>query len=119
MCGGGVPQLRRGKVRPLGRNPRPRPPLCPEVPPPAGAGMPEFDRYPWFGLFAPAGTPHEIIARLQSETVAALKADDVLERFASVGAEPVGSTPEQFVERIRSDAAGWAEVIRAADVRPQ
>jgi tripartite-type tricarboxylate transporter receptor subunit TctC len=91
----------------------------PEVPTLAEAGMPEFDRYTWFGLFAPAGTPHDVVARLQSETVAALKADDVLERFASVGAEPVGSTPEQFVERIRSDAARWAEVIRAANVKPQ
>ena len=114
-----MPHIRSGKARPLALNADHRSPLLPEVPTLAEAGMPEFDRYTWFGLFAPAGTPRGIIARLQSETVAALKADDVLERFASVGAEPVGSTPEQFVERIRSDAAGWAEVIRAANVKPQ
>jgi len=114
-----IPHIRSGKVRPLAVDAPRRSPLLPEVPTLAEAGMPEFDRYTWFGLFAPAGTPHEIIARLQSETVAALKADDVLERFASVGAEPVVSTPEQFVERIRSDAARWAEVIRAAHVKPQ
>ena len=55
--------------------------------------MPEFDLYTWFGMFAPAGTPPEAVARLQREVVAGLKSPDVLERFAAVGAEPVGSTP--------------------------
>jgi len=89
------------------------------VPTLAEAGMPEFDLYTWFGMFAPAGTPAEIVARLQREVVAGLKAPDVLERFAAVGAEPVGSTPAEFVERIRSDAAKWGEVIRTANVKAQ
>jgi tripartite-type tricarboxylate transporter receptor subunit TctC len=70
-------------------------------------------------MFAPAGTPKEIVARVQTEVVAALRAADLRERFASVGAEAVGSTPEQFVERILSDTARWAEVIRAANVKVQ
>ena len=57
--------------------------------------------------------------RLQREIVAGLKSPDLLERFEAVGAEPVGSTPEQFVERIRSDAAKWAEVIKTANVKAQ
>ena len=85
----------------------------------AEAGMPEFDLYTWFGLFAPAGTPPEAVARIQREVVAALKSPDVLERFAAVGAEPVGSTPAEFVERIRSDAASWAEVIKTANIKAQ
>jgi tripartite-type tricarboxylate transporter receptor subunit TctC len=89
----------------------------PEVPTLAEAGMPQFDRYTWFGMFAPAGTPREIVTRVHDETVTVLKAPDVLKRLADIGAEPVGGTPEQFVERIRSDTAKWAEVIKAAKIK--
>ncbi|MSQ54401.1 MAG: tripartite tricarboxylate transporter substrate binding protein [Betaproteobacteria bacterium] len=114
-----MPHIRSGKVKPLALNAGERSPLIPEVPTLAEAGMPQFDRYTWFGIFAPAGTPRDIVGRVQAETVAALKSPDLLKRFADVGAEPVGSTPEQFVERIRSDTARWAEVIRAANVKVQ
>lgn len=114
-----MPHIRSGKAKPLAVNASRRQALLPEVPTLAEAGMPQFDRYTWFGVFAPAGTPREVISRLHAELVAALKAPDLLERFTGVGAEPVGSTPEQFVERIRSDAARWAEVIRAANVKVQ
>jgi tripartite-type tricarboxylate transporter receptor subunit TctC len=114
-----MPHIRSGKAKPLAVNASRRQALLPDIPTLAEAGMPQFDRYTWFGVFAPAGTPREIVSRLQSELVAALKAADLLERFAGVGAEPVGSSPEQFVERIRSDAARWAEVIRAANVKVQ
>jgi tripartite-type tricarboxylate transporter receptor subunit TctC len=114
-----VPNIKNGNARPLALNAARRSALLPEVPTFAEAGMPEFDLYTWFGMFAPAGTPREIVARLQRDVVAALKAPDLLERFDAVGAEPVGSTPEQFVERIRSDAARWGEVIKAANVKAQ
>ncbi len=114
-----MPHIRSGKVKPLALNAGERSPLRPEVPTLAEAGMPQFDRYTWFGMFAPAGTPRDIVGRVQAETVAALKSPDLLKRLAEVGAEPVGSTPEQFVERIRSDTARWAEVIRAANVKVQ
>ena len=114
-----MPHIRSGKVKPLALNAGERSPLMPEVPTLAEAGMPQFDRYTWFGMFAPAGTPRDIVGRVQAETVAALKSPDLLKRLAEVGAEPVGSTPEQFVERIRSDTARWAEVIRAANVKVQ
>jgi tripartite-type tricarboxylate transporter receptor subunit TctC len=112
-----MPHVRSGKVKPLAINAGKRSPLIPDVPTLAEAGMPQFDRYTWFGLFAPAGTPAEIIAKVQAETVAALRTPDLLKRFADVGAEPVGSTPAEFVERIRSDTARWAEVIRAGKVK--
>ncbi len=112
-----MPHVRSGKVKPLAVNAPARSPLLPDVPTLSEAGLPQFDRYTWFGMFAPAGTPREIVARLQTEAVAALKAPDLLKRFADVGAEPVGSTPEQFIERVRSDTAKWAEVIKAARVK--
>ncbi|HWA39295.1 MAG TPA: tripartite tricarboxylate transporter substrate binding protein [Burkholderiales bacterium] len=114
-----MPHIKSGKVKPLAVNAAKRQALLPDVPTLSEAGMPQFDRYTWFGMFAPAGTPPEIVARLQREIVAALQAPDLLERFAAVGAEPVGSTPEQFVERIRSDATRWSEVIRQAGVKVQ
>jgi len=114
-----LPNIRSGNVRPIVLNAPKRSSLLPEVPTLAEAGMPEFDLYTWFGLFAPAGTPPEAVARIQREVVAGLKSPDVLERFAAVGAEPVGSTPAEFVERIRSDAASWAEVIRTANIKAQ
>lgn len=114
-----MPHIKSGKVKPLAVNADKRQALLPGVPTLAEAGMPQFDRHTWFGMFAPAGTPPDIVARLQREIVAALQAPDLLERFATIGAEPVGSTPQQFVERIRSDAARWADVIRAANVKVQ
>jgi len=114
-----LPNIRNGHVRPLALKAAKRSPLLPEVPTFAEAGMPAFDVYTWFGMFAPAGTPPGIVARLQREVVASLKSPDLLERFEAVGAEPVGSTPQQFVERIRIDAAKWGEVIRTANVKAQ
>ena len=114
-----MPHVKSGKVKPLAVNAAQRQALLPGVPTLAEAGMPQFDRYTWFGLFAPAGTPAEVVARVQREVVAALQAPDLLERFAAVGAEPVGSTPAEFVERIRSDATRWSEVIRKAGVKVQ
>jgi tripartite-type tricarboxylate transporter receptor subunit TctC len=113
------PHIRSGRVRPIAVNAQKRTALLPEVPTLAEAGMPAFDRYTWFGMFAPAGTPRNIVARVNAEVATALKAPDLLERFAAAGAEAVGSTPEQFVERIKSDAAKWAEVIKAANVKVQ
>ena len=114
-----LPNIRSGNARPIALNAPTRSALLPEVPTMAEAGMPEFDLYTWFGMFAPAGTPPEAVARIQREVAAGLKSPDVLERFAAVGAEPVGSTPAEFVERIRSDAASWAEVIRTANIKAQ
>jgi tripartite-type tricarboxylate transporter receptor subunit TctC len=114
-----MPNIKSGNTKPLALNAPRRSALLPDVPTLAEAGLPAFDRYTWFGMFAPAGTPADIVRRLQSEVVAALQAPDLRERFDAVGAEPVGSTPEQFVERIRSDGVRWAEVIRKADVKVQ
>ena len=114
-----MPHIKAGNVKPLAVNAQSRSKLLPDVPTLAEAGLPAFDRYTWFGMFAPAGTPPDIVRKLQTETVAALKSPDLRERFDAVGAEPVGSTSEQFVERIRSDGVRWAEVIRKADVKVQ
>ena len=114
-----MPHVKSGSVKPIAVNAPKRSALLPNIPTLAEAGLPAFDRYTWFGLFAPAGLPADILRKLQSETVAALKAPDLREKFDGVGAEPVGSTPEAFVERIRSDGVRWAEVIKAGNVKVQ
>ena len=114
-----LPNIRSGKAKPLAVNADKRTPLLPDVPTLAEAGLPQFNVHTWFGLFAPAGTPPEIVARLNAETVAALRDPGLRERFAAIAAEPVGNSPAQLVERIRTDGARWAEVIRSAKVPAQ
>jgi len=114
-----MPHVRSNKVRPIAVNAPARSQLLPEVPTFAEIGMTEYDTYTWFGMFAPAGTPAAALARVQADVVASLAAPDLRERFAQVGAEPVGSTPQQFTERMLADTAKWARVIKAANVRLQ
>ena len=112
-----MPHIRSGRAKPIAVNGRTRSPLLPDVPTFAEAGMPAFDTYTWFGMFAPAGTPRDIVTKVHNDVLAALQAPDLLERFASVGAEPVGGTQEQFTARILADTAKWAQVIRTAKVK--
>ncbi|MGQ0510616.1 MAG: Bug family tripartite tricarboxylate transporter substrate binding protein [Betaproteobacteria bacterium] len=114
-----MPHVRSNKVRPIAVNAPGRSPLLPEVPTFAEIGMTEYDTYTWFGMFAPAGTPAAIVARVQAEVVISLAAPDLRERFSQVGAEAVGSTPQQFTARILADTAKWAKVIKAANVKLQ
>lgn len=115
-----IPFWKSGRVRPIALNASQRSPLMPEVPTFAEVGMPTFETYTsWFGMFAPAGTQKAVVARIQMEVATALKSHDLLERFANVGAEPVGGTADQFVERFKAEAALWARVIQAAGVKQQ
>jgi len=112
-----MPHIRSNRGRPIAVNARGRSPLLPEIPTLAEAGMPEFNTNTWFGMFAPAGTPKDIVAKVHDDVAAALQSADLKERFASVGAEPVGGTSEQFTARILSDTNRWAQVIKAARVK--
>jgi tripartite-type tricarboxylate transporter receptor subunit TctC len=112
-----MPHIRSNRARPIALNGRARSALLPDVPTFAEAGMPAFDTYTWFGMFAPGGTPKDIVAKVHDDVLAAIQSPDLLERFASVGAEPVGGTQEQFTARILADTAKWAQVIKAARVK--
>jgi tripartite-type tricarboxylate transporter receptor subunit TctC len=114
-----MPHVRSGRVRPIAINAGKRSALLPDLPTLAEAGLPAFDTYTWFGMFAPARTPADIVAKVQADVVAALEAPDLRERFAAVGAEPVGSTAGEFTQRILADSAKWARVIKAANVKVQ
>jgi tripartite-type tricarboxylate transporter receptor subunit TctC len=113
------PQIESGAVRALGVSSRTRSESMPNVPPIAEAGVPNYEATQWYGLVAPAGTPPDIIVRLHAEATQALKTQDVKDKLASDGAEPVGTTPAEFAAHIKSELEKWANVARVAKIEPQ
>jgi tripartite-type tricarboxylate transporter receptor subunit TctC len=114
-----LPQVKVGKIRALAVSPAKRSSAMPELPTIAEAGVPGYESGAWFGLLAPAGTPKDIVSKLSVETARILKMPDVNKRVSELGAEPVGSTPEEFAALIKSEIAKWAKVIKDADVELQ
>ena len=112
-----MPVIRDRRVKAIGIAAAKRSPAAPDIPTMAESGLPGFEVASWYGLLAPAGTPREIITRLHAEVVKAVASPEVRERFQSFGAEPVGSSPEEFATQIKSDIAKWAKVAKAANVR--
>jgi tripartite-type tricarboxylate transporter receptor subunit TctC len=110
-------QVRAGKVRALAVTTARRSELAPELPTIAESGLPGFDISTWFGIFAPAGTPREIVERLHAEFTRALASPDVRERMVALGAEPVGNRPEEFAAYIRAEAGKYARVIKASGAK--
>ncbi len=112
-----MPHVKTGKLRALGVTSLKRTAVASELPTFAETGLPGFEAIGWHGILAPAGTPREIVMRLNTEIVNVLRNPDIRTRFADQGAEPVGNTPEQFSDFLKSDLAKWAKVIKAAGVR--
>ena len=83
-----------------------------DIPTIAEAGLPGYDVTTWHGLFAPAATPRNIVNRLSNETAKALQSKDINEKFLAQGADPVSSTPEQFVAFLKVEIAKWAKVVK-------
>jgi tripartite-type tricarboxylate transporter receptor subunit TctC len=113
------PLVRSGKVRPLAVSSAKRSSVMPDVITIAEAGVPRFDATSWNGVFVAAGTPREIIAKVHAGVVKALQSTEVRERLTGDGAEPVGSSPEQFAAFVRAEIAKWNKVIRAAGIKAE
>jgi tripartite-type tricarboxylate transporter receptor subunit TctC len=109
--------VKSGKVVGLGVPSRKRSAALPDVPTFIESGIPNFEATSWVGIFAPAKTPKPIIDKLQREIAAVLQTDKVKERYAVLGIDPVGNTPEQFTEQIKADLARWGEVVKAANIK--
>lgn len=107
-----MPHLRSGKVRALAVTSASRFPLLPDLPTVAESGLPRFESLTWNGIVVPAGTPPEIIQRLNREANAILKLPDVKARLNNAGLEPSGGSPEQFRALIAQEARKWSEIIR-------
>jgi tripartite-type tricarboxylate transporter receptor subunit TctC len=115
----GSPHNRAGRVRALAVSRSTRALALPDVPTVAEAGLPGYEATNATGVLAPAGTPREIVMKLQQEVARILKLPDVRNRLVGLGTEPVGSTPEQFGEYIRAEIAKWAKVVKATGMELQ
>jgi tripartite-type tricarboxylate transporter receptor subunit TctC len=114
----GLPQVRAGKIRGIAVSTAKRSSFVPELPSVAEAGLAGFDVFGWNGILAPAKTPQPVIAKFHAGVVNALKLADVQQRLEGLGFDPVGNTPEEFGQFIRTDIARWAKLIKSANVKP-
>jgi tripartite-type tricarboxylate transporter receptor subunit TctC len=112
-----MPHIKAGKLRPIAVANATRASAFPDVPTIAEAGLPGYDASAWYGLFAPAGTPKEVVAKINTEMLRALRDPVLRRRLATLGAEPVGSSPEQFASFIRSEYDKWGKVVRDANIK--
>jgi tripartite-type tricarboxylate transporter receptor subunit TctC len=110
--------IRAGRLRALGVTTRERTPLL-DVPTLIEQGVPDFDVNAWFGLMAPAGTPREIVDRLNTDSVKALRQPAIRERLESVGLKPAPDTPEEFGRFVQGEIDRWAKVAKAANIRAE
>ena len=114
-----MPHIKSGKLRGMGVTSTQRSALAPDLPTISEAGVAGYEVSTWHGVLAPAGTPREIIARLNDESVKLLTLPDVQERLRVADSVVIGSTPEQFAAHIRSDIAKWAKVIQLSGARAE
>ena len=115
---GVMEQIRAGQSKPLLTSTDTRNPMLPDVPTFAEAGLSSLDARNWFGLFAPAGTPREILAKLSTEMVAIMRAPGFKEKFLTpIGMEAIGGTPEEFARFLVDDRKRGAELVRLSGAR--
>ena len=109
-------QVRAGKLRALAVTTLKRSPALPDVPTLDESGLKGFDLGTWFGLLAPAGTPKEIVTRLNTELVKIINAPEFRKKMDDIGAQPVGDSPEQMARQIRADTERFATLVKQAKV---
>jgi tripartite-type tricarboxylate transporter receptor subunit TctC len=114
-----TPQLQAGNIRALGVSSAKRVAALPDVPTIAEQGYPGFDVVAWFGLWAPAGTPEDVVRRVNTEVQTILKSPDIRARFNGMGAEIMSGTVEEFTKFHREEYERWTEFVRKAKVKQQ
>ena len=113
------PHVKSGALRALAVTTAKRSAAMPDVPTMAEAGMKGYETSTWGGILAPAGTPKDVVAKLNAEINKALAAQDVRQRMLDAGIEPAGGTPQQFTAFIQSEMAKWAKVAKTAGIQPE
>jgi tripartite-type tricarboxylate transporter receptor subunit TctC len=111
-----TPHIAAGTLRVIGTTGRERSALFPDFPTLAGPGF-DYQSLGWFGLFAPAGTPREIVAKISADTKTVLSLPDARQRLAEQGAEPEPSTPEAFAGFVNADVAKWLDLAHKAGIK--
>jgi tripartite-type tricarboxylate transporter receptor subunit TctC len=112
-----LPHVKSGKLRTLGLSSFKRSPLTPEVPTIAESGYPGFEAMVWFGQFAPANTPADVVRRINEDTARALRSPKMQEILASQGLEVVAGSPAEFSQRVVAEIAKWRKVIQEAGIK--
>ena len=112
-----LPMFKAGRLRPLAVTSKQRLEDLPEVPTMQESGLANFEAATWFGLFAPRGTPPEVIATLNRLATTALKEPAVLEQMKQASFTPAPSTPEQLAEKVKSESAKWSRIIKEKNIR--
>jgi tripartite-type tricarboxylate transporter receptor subunit TctC len=107
-----MPHIKSGKVKPIAISSAKRSPLLPDVPTFAEAGVPAVESYAWYGLFAPAKTPKDVIAKINSETLKFMKQPGFQKIRAETGSDFVGDTPENFAKFVQAESARWSKVVK-------
>lgn len=116
---GALPRVKAGKLRGIAVGSATRSPDLPDLPTVAESGVPGFEYVIWYGLFAPAKTPKEIVEKLNTEVVRTLKDPETARELASRGAEASPTTPEAFAKYLREDQERWKKVIKTAGIKLQ
>jgi tripartite-type tricarboxylate transporter receptor subunit TctC len=112
-----LPHVRAGKLKALAVSSKTRSALAPEVPSVDEAGVPGYDVTVWFGVLTVAGTPADVVQRLNSEMVKILTSTEVKERFGKMGVEVVAGTPEHFSRYLKAEVERWARVVKDAGIK--
>jgi len=112
-----LPQIKEGKLRALAVTSKTRSQILPDVPTMTEAGYPDIAGDSWVGMLVPTGTPKEIVGLLHREIARIIVVPETKERLATLGFEPVGSTPEEFGNQITIEIERWGNVIRAAHIK--
>ncbi len=108
-----------GKLRVLGVGSANRSPSMPDIPTVIEAGLPGYETSAWYGMYAPAATPKEIVTKIQREIARISSQPDIKERLSQLGAEPVANSPDDFAAFTKREMAKYAKVVRDAGIRPE
>jgi tripartite-type tricarboxylate transporter receptor subunit TctC len=114
-----LPQIQGGKLRALGVASLKRSPLLPDVPTIAESGLPGFEAVSWYAVLAPAGTPKEVVSKIQTEIARVLQMPDIREKLLAQGGEAIGNTPEQLSSLLRTESARYADIVKRANIRAE
>ena len=112
-----LPHIRAGKLKALATTGAKRDPLLPDVPTMAEAGVAGYESGVWFGLAVPAGTPREVINRLNAETIRGAKSADFVKRMTDLGYSVITGTPEQMAEMNRAEITRWGPIVKASGAK--
>ena len=114
-----LPLVKEGKLRALGQTGSKRSPAAPDVPTIAEQGVPGYDVMSWFAMFAPAGTPKDVIARIHAEAMRVFKLPDVQEKLKTLGLDPVLSTPDELAKYQEAEVVKWARVVKESGAKAE